>query len=173
MKKKIQKPTVESKLRTRVTELEEMNRQGYDAHQELLKEKREIKALLTNLLVFVKSAVQDSKSANRVMFESVRSYGAYREGRPIEELSPREMISAIQQAFFEVSKDFAREDEGTMLQSEHIKNLFEVIQLVTHDEFRPNTRGERGAILEHNLELAKKNNQLINIDHPDQFRNNN
>lgn len=171
---KTKKPTIEAKLREKITELETANSDGSVAYQKLGKEVAKIRGLLNSLFLFVKGATAESKGAHRAMSEALYSMSSYRNdrGRAVEELSIEEIITTVQQAFLALSKDFVREDEGTALMEEHKRDLLQIIGTLTHDDTRVNPKLERLAILSHNIELSKKDNRFLNVNDPDQYRHN-
>jgi hypothetical protein len=82
------------------------------------------------------------------------------------------MLNAITVDVLQLTKDFAREDEGTALLTEHKRDLIDVIGMLTNHDNRPSPKIERLAILSHNIELSKKDNRFLNVNDPDQYRHN-
>ena len=167
-KKKIKtkKQTVESKLRDQVEHLtksvQEANTRYYNLDQDFLKIARSVKGLFELARSIRNKSIQ--YDINRDI-----PYGRVRN---TSELDAFEMLEGIKMSFLKLAEDFAREDEGTALLTEHKRDLMDVIGMVTNHDNRPSPKIERLAILSHNIELSKKDNRFLNVNDPDQYRHN-
>jgi len=168
MKKKLkkQKITVESRLRTRITELESINADKNNQYAKLLAKSTKSETMMRALFVFVHKAIAGISNADRAMRDAVYAYDQARI-RTVDEMSVEEISAAIMQAFLALSKDFAREDEGTLLMQEHKNDLMVIIRGMIDDTTRPDDRRERLAGVIHNLEMAKKNGHVVNLNRSD------
>lgn len=162
-KLKTKKPTVESKLRERIVELENINESAGETYQKVLKSRNSLQEAVKVLHRFVKQAIamQDiRKDTHFIVRHDIMGRDSMGERY---EPTPEEMLNAITLDFLTLVKDFAREDEGTALMQEHKEDLMILLRGMIDDTTRPDDRRERLAGVIHNLELAKKNGFHVNL----------
>lgn len=164
-KLKTKKPTVEDKLREKITELETANHDGSEMLKKVRTERDDLRAGVKVLFAFVKRAIMENSRHSAVREEYVvrDMYNRRDSMGDRYEMTSEDMLNAITCDVLQLVKDFAREDEGTALMQEHKDDLMIIIRGMIDDTTRPDDRRERLAGIIHNLELAKKNGFPVNL----------
>lgn len=156
-KPKAKRPTKEDQLKRELAASEQRNAENNrDFHQ--------VKGRLTSICAVVESLYRVSTHIARS--SGIKHYHTIEDSpyRSNTEPTAEMKLEKIQLVMIDLGREFAVEDESTMLMQEHKDDLMKIIGTLTNDQTRPNEFAEQMALLNHNIEQAKKNGGGVQIN---------
>lgn len=167
---KNRKPTVEQTLRAEILSLKEAADYGNKKYKELYQDGQDAKQLAKTLYRVMKNA--NSKSNGNSIEFTVGNSSSYREESFEEKAGTLDLLNAIIVGVTHLASEFAKEDEATSIAYEHKEDLMDLLRIAMNDNTRINKNSERAVVVNHNLKIAEKRDQIVAINGDDMLFSN-